>query len=120
RAVHAAVARVHDGPLFIVEPVALHALDEGKSDDRRVLFGALAFGATPGRGIVARLAETLHQHAFVDAILLRDAEPAFRLSGAFPRRWCRKSAALAPGRGRCAVAACARRSRAPAWCGPRP
>ncbi len=75
-----AVARIHDRPVLVGGPVALHALDQRESEHRAPLLRAFAFLANPVL-VLAGLEEDLDDVAFIDAVVLRDLEPALGLSG---------------------------------------
>src|SRR5262250_3245146 len=84
RAIHLAVARIHDGAVLVAEPVALHVLDQREPEHRLAPLVALAPVADPGlliAGLLAGLREHLDDVALVDPVALADLEPAFSLAG---------------------------------------
>src|SRR5262249_1153474 len=80
RAIDRAVARVHDRPVFIGIAVAAHPLDQRQAQHRRALLRAFAPVANPIL-VFARFEEDLDDIAHVDAVALRDLEPALGLAG---------------------------------------
>ena len=67
-------------PCVVFQALALHALDDGQAEPRRILLLALALGADR-IGRIARLEKHFHDGALIGAIALGDEEPAVGLAG---------------------------------------
>src|SRR6516162_8865744 len=80
RAIDRAVARVHDRPVFIGIAVAPHPLDQRQAQHRRALLRAFAPVADPIL-VFTGLEEDFDEIAHVNAVALRDLEPALGLAG---------------------------------------
>src|SRR5262249_49701752 len=80
RAIDRAVARVHDRPVFIGISVAAHPLDQRQAQHRRALLRAFPPLADPLL-VFAGLEEDFDEIAPVNAVALRDLEPALGLAG---------------------------------------
>src|SRR3954471_830281 len=103
RAVNRSIARIHDRPILVGHSVALHSLDQRKSQHRSAFLGAFALVADPIL-ILAWLLEDLDDVAFVGAVALNDLEPALGLPGVlvdlFPQaHGCRVGGAQRDARG---------------------
>ena len=77
--VNLAVARIENVAVLIFQSVALHIADEGDSEYRRVLAIVGAFCANRVR-ILAGQRKRLGDHAFEDAVVIDEQEPAHRLA----------------------------------------